>query len=62
MKIYEIIIQESKFSSDQNHYIMANDFDDAVAQAHKRLVTSKKDDRDAYIESVSEQFELEVVK
>ena len=64
MKIYEIIIRESQLlSSEESHYVMADNFDEAITQAHKRLAKSQKEqDKDAYIESIVEQFELEVIK
>jgi hypothetical protein len=65
MKIYEIVIQGdgSLMSSEKSHYVMAENFDEAITQAHKRLAQVDEDFRDnAYIESISEQFELEVIK
>ena len=49
--------------SDRDHYIMAENFDEAITQAHKLLAhIRKKYTEDAYIESIKEQFKLEVVK
>ena len=65
MKIYEIVIKGDGniMSSEQSHYIMAENFDEAITQAHKRLAQVDKEFKDgAYIESISEQFELEVIK
>lgn len=65
MKIYEIVIEcdGSLLSSEKNHYVMAEDFDEAYAIAQKRLAKVCPDFRkQAYIESISEKFELEVVK
>ena len=64
MKIYKIVIRgDGTFGSEQNHYVMAEDFDEAYKLAQKRLVHVSKDWKDnAYVESISEQFELEVVK
>ena len=50
-------------SSEQSHYIMAENFADAYEQGMKRLAQVDEAWRDeAYIESISEQFELEVIK
>jgi membrane carboxypeptidase/penicillin-binding protein PbpC len=65
MKIYDIVIKgDGTFmSSVQNHYIMAENFADAYEQGLKRLAQVDEAWRDeAYIESISEQFELEVIK
>ena len=65
MKIYEIIIKGDGniMSSEQTHYIMAENFADAYEQGMKRLAQVDELFRDeAYIESISEQFELEVIK
>lgn len=65
MKIYEIVIKGDGniMSSEQSHYIMAENFTDAYDQGTKRLAQVDEAYRDeAYIESISEQFELEVIK
>jgi hypothetical protein len=65
MKIYEIVIKGDGniMSSEQSHYIMAENFTEAYEQAIKRLAQVEEEFRDeAYIESISEQFELEVIK
>ena len=64
MKIYEIIIRkDGNLNSDQYHHIMAENFEDAYTQALKRLAQVDEEFREeAYIESISEQFEVEVVK
>jgi hypothetical protein len=65
MKIYEIVIKGDGniFSSEQTHYIMAENFADAYEQGMKRLAQVDELFRDeAYIQSISEEHELEVVK
>ena len=62
MKIYEIVIQEGKMSYEQSHHVIATDFDDAYKQALKRLATARKNTEDARIQSITEEFELEVIK
>jgi len=62
MKIYQIVIQEGKMSSEQSHYILAEDFPDAFRQTGKMLTKTQEHCAYARIESISEQFELEVVK
>jgi hypothetical protein len=64
MKIYDIeIIGYGEMPSERNHYIMAENFDEAITQAHKLLAhIRKKYCEDAYIKSICEQFKLEVVK
>lgn len=63
MKIYEIVIHEGKMSYEQSHHILAGNFDEAITQAHKMLARIMKENcEDAYIESICEEFELEVVK
>ena len=64
MKIYEIeIVGYGAISSEQSHYVMADNFDEAITQAHKLLAQiQKKFTEDAYIKSISEEFKLEVVK
>jgi len=65
MKIYEIIIVPIpilRHIGNQGHYVLAKDFDDAYGQAQKLLAKKQKTTEDAYIKSICEQFELEVVK
>jgi len=62
MKIYEIIIVPIPIIGNQGHYVLAKDFDDAYRQAQKLLTKKQKTTEDAYIKSICEQFELEVVK
>jgi len=64
MKIYEItIVGYGEMSSDQDHYVLADNFDEAITQGHKLLARiQKKFTEDAYIKSIIEQFKLEVVK
>ena len=61
MKIYEIVIQEGKLISEQSHYILAENFVDAFKAAGKMLTKAQAECEDACIESISEQFKLEVV-
>jgi non-homologous end joining protein Ku len=62
MEVYEVVVQEGKMSSEQTHYFVAKDFDDAYQKALKYLVKAKKDYEDAWIESIAFQYEVEVIK
>jgi hypothetical protein len=62
MRVYQIVIQDGKMSSEQSHYILAEDYLDAFRQAGKMLTRTQEHYAFARIESISEQFELEVVK
>lgn len=62
MRVYPIVIQEGKMSSEQSHYILAEDFLDAFRQAGRMLTKVQGHCEYARIETISEQFELEVVK
>lgn len=65
MNIYRIMLDEGKIN-DIEHHVMAKDFDDAVAQAHKLLQHQQAQDIDPKVEmeivEISKKFELEVVK
>ena len=57
MKIYKVVLGGS-----EPHYIIAENFDDAYRIAGKILAKAFKNWKDAEITSITEQFELEVVK
>lgn len=63
MKIYKIVLPEDNMF-EKTHYILAEDFDDAYKQALKMREKIRKEFKyeEANIKSISEEFEIEVVK
>jgi len=62
VKVYRIVIAPRPVIGDGGHYVLAEDFDDAYAQAQKLLMRERKTASYASIASVCVEFELEVVK